>query len=75
MPFNANKTDDGSDLTNGQRAQNAADCLKHVFDFDENDKDTAVSDLLANLMHLCDRENVDFADCLRRADNNYQAEK
>ena len=36
--------------------------------------DTAVSDLLVDLAHFCDRTGLDFGDLLRRAKNHYDAE-
>lgn len=71
--FNPRKKD-GS-LTNAQRAANGELCTSHVFDFEENDLTTAISDLLANVMHLCDREEIEFSDCVRRAENNYFEER
>lgn len=38
------------------------------------DRDDAVSDLLANLMHLADDEDTDFAADLTRAEMHYAAE-
>jgi len=41
----------------------------------EDGKDTAVADLLADLMHYCDVEGLSFSGCLARAEGNYEAEK
>lgn len=38
------------------------------------DHDTIVCDLIADIMHWCDRNEVDFDDCLRIATNHYSAE-
>lgn len=35
---------------------------------------TGVVDLLANVMHICDESDLDFADCERQARNHYLAE-
>lgn len=35
----------------------------------------AVSDLLADLMHLCDHRGLDFSDELHRAQDNYSYER
>lgn len=36
--------------------------------------ETAISDLLADLHHVADREGLDFADMVERARNHYEAE-
>lgn len=36
--------------------------------------ETAISDLLADLQHVADREGLDFADMVERARNHYEAE-
>jgi len=41
---------------------------------DEDGLDTAVSDLLADIAHLCDRERLDFSHLILRAKNHYEAE-
>ncbi len=33
-----------------------------------------IVDMLANLLHICDQEGLDFAECERQARNHYQAE-
>lgn len=40
-----------------------------------DDLETYICDLIANLMHLCDREGFDFANCLRRGRNHHFEEK
>jgi hypothetical protein len=40
----------------------------------DDDIATQVSDLLADLMHLADLEQLDWEDIVRRADGHYQAE-
>ncbi len=37
--------------------------------------DTAVSDLLADLMHYCDQEGIDFDECVDRGRCHYEEEK
>jgi hypothetical protein len=37
--------------------------------------ETAVSDLLADLMHLCDKEDLDFETCVARAEGHYHEER
>lgn len=41
---------------------------------DEEELDTLVGDLLCDLMHLCDRDGLDFAALLERAQTHYAAE-
>lgn len=36
--------------------------------------DTAIGDLLVDLMHLCDQEGLDFAEILERASGHHEAE-
>jgi len=59
---------------NDLRAQWAESALR---DFRENtgtDLEDAVCDLLADLMHWCDRHGQDFEHELRRAQLHYEAE-
>jgi hypothetical protein len=69
------RVDGAASLSNEQRADNGLVCLENVIDFHESDKETAVSDLLANLRHLCDREEIDFDHCLDMANRNWSAER
>jgi hypothetical protein len=41
---------------------------------EESDRETAVRDMLADLMHLSDEYGIDFQDQLRIATDNYDAE-
>jgi hypothetical protein len=41
---------------------------------DADGLDTAISDLLADLAHLCDEEGLDFGHLIWRADNHYTEE-
>lgn len=40
-----------------------------------DDVETYAGDLMSNLMHLCDQENVSFSEVKRRARSHYQEEK
>lgn len=42
---------------------------------DENDPDTCIVDLLADLRHICDTLRLDFAELDRRAYDHYLLEK
>lgn len=70
------------EVTNGERAnwaylalerfaratnQDNSGDLKH-------DRGTVVNDLLCDLMHLCDRDGLDFEDLVERARGHYQEE-
>jgi hypothetical protein len=41
---------------------------------DQEDADTIISDFVADLMHLCRFNHIDFDDVCRRARNNHDAE-
>lgn len=61
--------------TNDERADKALDALAHYADICNDRVDgTDVVDLLTDLMHLCDREEVDFDMALRDAQMNFEAE-
>lgn len=53
------------------RAQEAVDTFKRATGTDDED---AISDLLCNLMHLCDVRGDDFGTLLNRGAGHYQAE-
>jgi hypothetical protein len=36
--------------------------------------ETAITDLIADLQHLCDEQGIEFAEVLRVAEDHYQAE-
>jgi hypothetical protein len=59
---------------NGDRAEWAAAALRHFQCCTGTDYDTALVDLLGDLMHWCDRNGVDFEDELSRARRHYDAE-
>ena len=59
---------------NGNRALAAAFALAEFRERTGADLEDAVSDLLADLMHWCDRFGQEFPEELRRARNHYAAE-
>lgn len=67
--------------TNDQRADWAAKALD-VFAKDTGmrsstnweDADLIVSDFLADLMHMCDRDDIDFSTAIARAESHYRDE-
>jgi len=78
--------DNHKEPTNADRAKAAEDVLKNApdtgwFDY-ENDAETAIQDLLTDLMHLCDKLDKErggcfssFADILDAADRHYTRER
>lgn len=71
--------DTGAKVDNHKRADWAmqachafCDCTGQNTDDEMPD---VVTDLLADLMHLCDQMEVDYAHCARKAGDHYAAEK
>ncbi len=62
---------DGQNNDSAKWAQTAFDAFMTATGTDPED---AMADLLADLMHLADRNGTDFADQLRRASSNYAEE-
>lgn len=60
------------EMTNHDRAERA---LSALLDSDCNGSDSCdVTDLLADLMHFCKREEFDFEQCLYSARNHFEEE-
>jgi len=59
---------------NGKRAEWAASCIRHFQCHTGTDWEDAVSDLLCDLRHFCDREGFDFSYESARAQMHYGAE-
>jgi len=49
-------------------------CKETGVSMEHDGYETVISDFLANLMHLADREKVSFAECSIRADGHYVEE-
>jgi hypothetical protein len=62
------------DGMNHRRARWAKTALQEFMAQTGVDYEDALCDLLADLMHLCDRETFDFEAALDRARNHYAAE-
>ena len=60
--------------TNLDRAESAAAALRHFQCTTGTDYDDALSDLLCDLRHWCNREKVSFDSALKRAQEHYDAE-
>lgn len=64
-----------ADVTNADRAEWANTALSaFVNEVGENDDHTDLKDLLCNLMHWADRQEVDFEAALEGARFHYRAE-
>jgi hypothetical protein len=61
-------------VTNNDRAEWAAAGLRHFQIHTGTEFDDALPDLLCDLHHWCDRENVNFQSALERARQHYDAE-
>jgi hypothetical protein len=64
--------------TNSERADWAEKALKTFAEctrVDDEDAQTQVQDLLADLFHLCDRHEVDIASALRMGICHYECER
>jgi hypothetical protein len=59
---------------NARHAESARAALRHYRSVTGADCETALGDLLADLMHWSDRHNFDFALALSRAQGHYEAE-
>ena len=63
--------------TNEDRAEwalLAVESFRHVVNMGGEDLDTVISDLLADLRHLADSEDLDFEEMLQWAYAHYEAE-
>lgn len=58
---------------NARRAKWGEDAVKT--NPDDNGAETNTADVLANIMHYCDREGIDFYAALHQAEFHYDAEK
>lgn len=59
-------------MTNSKRATLALNALpRHA----RADRETAITDLVANLLHLCDREGLDFEEITERALWHHRTER
>lgn len=66
------------DPSNDDRAQWAKvgiDAFAKETGLDNEELETAVSDFLADLMHFCDQEKIDFNLCLSRGQGHYLEER
>jgi hypothetical protein len=59
---------------NGRHAERAGAALHHYQSVTGDDREAALGDLLADLMHWSDRNNFDFDLALSRAQGHYKAE-
>jgi len=62
-------------MDNETRINRAVTALGTGYSDDEDDLVSKISDLLADLMHLCRREGIEFRRCLTVAEVNFESEK
>lgn len=60
--------------TNADRAARGEDAVYAGSDYPADDLDTSIGDTLANLLHLCRREGIDFEAALARGREHFQEE-
>jgi hypothetical protein len=64
--------------SNGTRAENAERtmCAEGcAYDLSNDTLEAGIGDLMADLLHLCDREGIDGEAMLKRVEMNWQAER
>lgn len=59
---------------NDQRAEWAEDCLSHFMGLTNCEREEAPGDLIANIMHWCDRNGMEFDSVVTGARMHYEAE-
>ncbi len=62
-------------MNNDERAEEAHWLLGQQADAKHNDLETNIVDLVTNLRHLCKREGVIWADCLKTAAMHFRSEQ
>lgn len=76
--WNPDKTTEDSDQTNGRRAERAELAVlaasKHRGDMENLDEES-ITDLLADMLHLCDREGIPAEQLIDFALLNWRAER
>ena len=77
--FKPNRDVDKNGNTNEVRANRATQALleyKAEGGYPDSDSnEDCLADLLCDLMHVCDRDELDFSEAMRSAELNYEAEK
>ncbi len=77
MTFRADHQNEDAPFTNADRAEHA-ECALEAFNSardDSDDYEADITDLIADLGHLCDKQDVDFESVLRMAKENWEAER
>lgn len=62
------------DDMNDKRADWASSAVKRFQELTRTDDETAIGDLLSDLMHLCDRSGENFEELLRKGRDHYREE-
>ena len=60
--------------TNTQRAERALQTIKTFPEYDDNDLEATITDLICDTMHLCDQQQFNFIKILNRAMLHYTEE-
>ena len=59
-------------MTNKDRAEKILDFL--IMDYDGDDDEASITDLLADLLHFCHQKNIEFDDILETAVMHFNTE-
>jgi hypothetical protein len=62
-------------VDNEIRINRAVSALEAAYSGEEDDIISKISDLLADLMHLCRQQGIEFRSCLTAAEVNFESEK
>ncbi len=62
-------------MDNEMRVNRAISAPEAAYSGEEDDFVSKINDLLADLMHLCKQEGIEFQRCLTVAEVNFEAEK
>jgi len=57
------------------RVDRAITAVDAAYPEEEDDLVSKINDLLADLMHLCNQEGIEFQGCLTVAEVNFESEK
>jgi hypothetical protein len=61
-------------MTNQDRANEAHGCLRQLNDYEHNELETNITDLLADLLHLCKINDINFDTRMASARMHFDAE-
>jgi hypothetical protein len=58
-----------------ERIDHGLDLIVATGGYDDEDAETLITDVLADLRHYCAREGINFKACLRMSETHYECEK